>query len=134
MNEIKRASWRPGGDAAQVVTVEANGLSLVLLPNEDPGALFAQAEAVIAEKDERPALGLELDVMPWEVVEAEAEETPLGLMDGEPPLDELEFMAATLTTLRLGLVKPIVWLDAATLEEIEDEQIGADFCAQPYLY
>lgn len=135
MNEIKRASWRPGGDAAQVVTVEANGLSLVLLPNEDPGALFAQAEAVIAEKDERPALGLELDVMPWEVVEAEAEDSPPGLAVGEPEaLDELEFMAATLTTLRLGLVKPVAWMDAATLEELEDEPIGADFCAQPYLY
>ena len=118
---------------AGVVTVEANGLSLVLLPNEDPGALFAQAEAVITEKDARPGLGLEPDVMPWEVVEAENEETPLGLTAGEP-LDELEFMAATLTTLRLGLVKPIAWLDAATLEEIEDEQIGAAFCTRPYLY
>ncbi len=133
MNEINHVSWRPGGDASQVVMVEANGLSLVLLPGEDPGAVFAQAEAVIAEKDARPGLGLEPDVMPWEVVEAETEEIPLGLTDGEP-LGELDFMAATLTTLRLGLVKPVAWMDAATIEEIEDEQIGADFCARPYLY
>ncbi len=43
------------------VTVEANGLSLVLLPGEDPGALFAKAEAIIEEKDARPGLGLEPD-------------------------------------------------------------------------
>lgn len=118
-----------------VTTVEANGLSLVLLPGEDPTAVLAEAEAIIDEKDAKPGLGLELDVMPWEVAEAETEEIPLGLTDGEPePLDELEFLAAALTTLRLGLVKPVASMDATTLEEIEDEQIGADFCAQPYLY
>lgn len=140
ITNIGRVSGRrnptPAGNSSVVLaTVEANGFSLVLLPNEDPGALFAQAEAVIEEKDAKPGLGLEPDVMPWEVVEAETEESPLGLTDGEPePLGELEFMAATLTTLRLGLVKPIAWVDAAVLEEIEDEQIGADFCAHPYLY
>ena len=124
-----------GSGPVGVVTVEANGLSLVLLPGEDPGAVLADVEAVIDEKNARPGLGLEPDVMPWEVVEAEAEDSPLGLAVGEPEaLDELEFMAATLTTLRLGLVKPVAWMDAATLEELEDEPIGADFCAQPYLY
>ena len=61
MNESKRVSWRPGGDVSQMVTVEANGLSLVLLPDEDPGVIFAEAEAVIDEKDARPGLGLEPD-------------------------------------------------------------------------
>jgi len=45
----------------RLITIEANGLSLVLLPGEDPGALFAEAEAIIDEKDARPGLGLEPD-------------------------------------------------------------------------
>lgn len=45
----------------RLVTVEANGLSLDLLPGEDPAAVLAEAEAVINEKDARPGLGLEPD-------------------------------------------------------------------------
>ena len=121
----RRNPTQAANSSVGVVTVAANGLSLVLLPGEDPGAVLADAEAVIAEKDACPGLGLEPDVMPWEVAETGSE---------PEPLDELEFMAATLTTLRLGLVKPVAWLGAATLEEIEDEPIGADFCTRPYLY
>lgn len=66
VTNIGRVSGRrnptPAGNSlVAVVTVQANGLSLVLLPGEDPSALFAEAEAVIAEKDERPGLGLEPD-------------------------------------------------------------------------
>lgn len=134
ITNIGRCNGRRNSQPVAAVTVEVNGLSLDMLPGEDP-AVLAEAEAIIDEKDAKPGLGLELDVMPWEVAEAETEEIPLGLTDGEPePLDELEFLAAALTTLRLGLVKPVASMDATTLEEIEDEQIGADFCAQPYLY
>lgn len=42
-----------------VVAVEANGLSLLLLPGEDPATVLAEVEAVIDEKDAKPGLGLE---------------------------------------------------------------------------
>jgi len=45
----------------RLVTLEANGLSLDLLPGEDPDVIFAKAEAVIDEKNARPGLGLEPD-------------------------------------------------------------------------
>ena len=71
------------------------------------------------------------DVIPWEV--GETEEIPRGLTDGEPEqLDELEFMAVTLTTLRLGLAKPVAVMEAEALTEIEDERIGADYSERPY--
>ncbi len=46
---------------SRMITVEVNGFSLDLLPGEDPGAVLADAEAVIAEKDAKPGLGLEPD-------------------------------------------------------------------------
>ena len=66
ITNIGRVSGRrnptPAGNSSVVLaTVEANGFSLVLLPNEDPGALFAEAKAIIDEKDARPGLGLEPD-------------------------------------------------------------------------
>lgn len=66
ITNIGRVSGRrnptPAGSGPVVLaTVEANGLSLLLLAGEDPGVLFAQAEAVIDEKDARPGLGLEPD-------------------------------------------------------------------------
>ena len=97
----------------RLVTVEANGLSLDLLPGEDPAAIFAQAEAVIDEKDARPGLGLEPDA-------------------GWAPGSEPDLMGADLVALRSGLVRPYAYMDAATAEAIEDERIGADICEQPY--
>ena len=113
MNEINHVSWRPGGDASQVVMVEANGLSLVLLPGEDPAAVLAEAEAVIDEKDTRPGLGPEPDAA-W------------------TPVSEPDLMEADLVALRSGLVRPFAYMDAATAEAIEDEAIGLEFSTQPY--
>ena len=61
ITNIGRVSGRRNPQPVAVATVEANGLSLILLPGEDPGVLFAQAEAVIDEKDASPGLGLEPD-------------------------------------------------------------------------
>lgn len=64
----------------------------------------------------------------------------LGPVHDQPQPDptagmgELEFMAYTLSCLRSGEQQPaVVWSDA-TLAEIEDEPIGADFCRQPWMY
>lgn len=99
--------------ASHLVTLEANGLSLDLLPGEDPGAVFAQAEAVIAEKDARPGLGLEPDAA-W------------------TPVSEDDLMEADLVALRCGLVRPYAAISNEALEEIEDEAIGLEFSIQPY--
>lgn len=58
---IGRVSGRRNPQPVAVATVEVNGLSLLLLPGEDPAAIVAQIEAVIDEKDAHPGLGLEPD-------------------------------------------------------------------------
>ena len=98
--------------ASHLITVEANGLSLDLLPGEDPAVIIAQIEAVIAEKDARPGLGLEPDAA-W---------TP----------SESDLMEADLLALRCGLVRPYAALSNEALEAIEDEAIGLEFSTQPY--
>lgn len=97
---------------SRLITVEANGLSLDLLPGEDPTAIFAQAETIIAEKDARPGLGLEPDAA-W---------TP----------SESDLMDADLVALRCGLVRPYAAISNEALEAIEDEAIGLEFSIQPY--
>lgn len=114
ITNIGRVSERRNPQPVAVVTVEVNGLSLDMLPGEDASAIFAQAEAVIAEKDARPGLGLEPDAA-W---------TP-----SEPAL-----MEADLVAVRCGLVRPYAYMDAATAETVEDEAIGLEFSTQPYLY
>ena len=115
ITNIGRVSGRRNPQRVAVVTVEVNGLSLDMLPGEDPAVIIAQIEAVIAEKDAKPGLGMELDVMPWEV-------------------NEGDLMEADLLALRCGLVRPYAYVDAATLETIANEAIGLEFSTQPYLY
>ena len=113
ITNIGRCNGRRNSQPVAVVTVEVNGLSLDLLPGEDPAAIFAQAEAVIDEKDARPGLGLEPDA-------------------GWAPGSELDLMGADLVALRSGLVQSYAYMDAATAEAIEDEAIGLEFSTQPY--
>ena len=61
ITNIGRVSGRRNPQPVAVVTVEVNGLSLDILPGEDPAAIIAQIEAIIAEKDAKPGLGLEPD-------------------------------------------------------------------------
>lgn len=97
---------------SHLVTVEVNGLSLDLLPGEDASAIFARAEAVIGEKEERPGLGLEPDAA-W------------------TPVSEVDLMEIDLVALRCGPVRPYAAISKA-LEAIEDEAIGLEFSIQPY--
>ncbi len=99
----------------QLIEVEVNGLSLSLFPHEDVAAIIAEVEAYLAEKDACPGLGLEPDA-DW------------------VPVSEGDFMEVNLLALRSGLVRPHAYMDTATLEVVEDERIGADFCEQPYLW
>lgn len=109
-----------------LVWVVVNGFDLALFPWEDAAAAVAEAEAILQEKDAKPCLGLEVDVLPWEVA-TEADETTAWLASDEP--DELALMAAELDALRLGLVKPLAtaWAD-------DGERIGVEFCERPYLF
>jgi len=109
MSNIECVSWRP----VAAVTVEVNGLSLDMLPGEDPTIIITQIEAVIAEKDAKPGLGLEPDAA-W------------------TPVSEGDFMEVNLLALRSGLVRPYAYMDAGTLETIEDEVVGLEFSTQPY--
>lgn len=64
----------------ELVWVVVNGFDLALFPWEDPATVVAEAEAVLQEKEDRPGLGLDVDVLPWET-EAEEQATdddPLG--------------------------------------------------------
>lgn len=47
---------------------------------------------------------------------------------------EIEFFEQALVSLRTGQVKPLAYMTAETLEEIEDEQIGEIFSRQPFLW
>lgn len=47
---------------------------------------------------------------------------------------EIEFFEQALVSLRAGQVKPLAYMSAETLEEIEDEQIGEIFSRQPFLW
>ena len=48
--------------------------------------------------------------------------------------NELDAMAADLMALRAGVVEPVVTIDEATLNTVEDEHIGEAFSTQPFLY
>lgn len=61
ITNIGRCNGRRNSQPVAAVTVEVNGLSLDMLPGEDPAVIIAQIEAIIAEKDARPGLGLEPD-------------------------------------------------------------------------
>lgn len=54
VTNIGRVSGRRNPQPVAVVTVEVNGLSLDMLPGEDPAAIIAQIEAIIAENDAKP--------------------------------------------------------------------------------
>lgn len=49
-------------------------------------------------------------------------------------MPEIEFFEQALVSLRSGQVKPLAYMSAETLEEIDDEQIGEMFSRQPFLY
>lgn len=115
ITNIGRVSGRCNSQPVVVVTVEVNGLSLDLLPGEDASAIFAQAEAVIAEKDAKPGLGLEPDAA-W------------------TPVSEADLMEADLVAVRCGLVRPYAAISNEALEEIEDEAIGQAFSIEPYYW
>jgi len=115
-----------------LVWVVVNGFDLALFPWEDADAAVAEAEAVLQEKEDRPGLGLEVDVLPWEVA-TEAGETAVWLGSDDGP-SELDLMEADLLALRAGLVKPIVRLSKAQMDEIEQERPGAEMCERPYLF
>lgn len=108
-------TWRAACEDLLDWEVEANGLSLMLLPGEDPAAVLAEAEAVTAEKDACPGLGLAPDAA-W------------------TPVSEVDSMDADLVALRCGLVRPYAAISNEALEEIEDEAIGLEFSERPYLY
>ena len=117
ITNIGRVSGRrnptPAGNSSVVLaTVEANGFSLVLLPNEDPGALFDNGFCLSEEKDAKPGLGLEPDAA-W------------------TPVSEVDLMEIDLVALRCGPVRPYAAISKA-LEAIEDEAIGLEFSIQPY--
>lgn len=99
---------------SRMITVEVNGFSLDLLPGEDASTVFAEAEAIIEEKDASPGLELEPDAawMP----------------------SESDFMEADLVALRCGPVRPYAAISNEALEEIEDEAIGQAFSIEPYYW
>lgn len=121
----------PSANGGDLIWVTIGNLELALFPWEDVASVVAEAEAILSEKDAKPDYGLEVDVLPWEVA-TEADETSAWLASDEP--DELALMAADLDALRLGLVKPLAYLDTETLEAIEDEPVGVEFCTRPYLF
>jgi len=100
----------PFGKRAELVNVKRDGFDLDLLPWEDAQDVIDQAEAILDEMDYKPGLGI------------------------DDPFDEIEFMGAELTSLRLGLAAPVQRLISAQMDEIERERVGADFCQRPYLW
>ena len=92
------------------VTTDQGDYDLLVLPWESAYALASSADDVFAEQDAKPGIGF------------------------DEPASEEEFMAATLTTVRLGLTPPIVRLSAAQMEEIENERIGAHFSMNGFAY
>lgn len=99
----------------RLIEVEVNGLSLCLFPHEDVAAIIAEVEAYLAEKEERPGLGLAPDAA-W------------------TPVSEVDSMDADLVALRCGLVRPYAAISNEALEEIEDEAIGQAFSIEPYYW
>lgn len=93
-----------------LINVQQDGFDLDLLPWENPQDVIDQANAVLDEMDYKPGLGI------------------------DDEFDELEFMGATLDTLRLGLVEPVVRLTSAQMDEIEDERPGEHFSREPFAY
>lgn len=74
----------------------------------------------------------EITNVPWEVA-TDAGETAVWLGGDDQP-SEWELMEADLLALRAGLVKPIVRLSKAQMDEIEQERPGAELCERPYLF
>src|SRR5689334_11179208 len=67
------------------------------------------------------------------IAETATEQTLPESVDGAPDaVSELDLMAADLTMLRLGLVKPVMQMDPDELTEIEEERIGTNYCERPY--
>lgn len=103
------------GETPDLIDVSINGFDLALFPWEDASDVVAEAEAILDEMDCKPGLGID---------------DGYAFDEG----DELAFMGATLDTLRLGLVEPIVRLSAAQMDEIEDERPGEHFSREPFAY
>lgn len=89
---------------------------------EDDGDICFKPVAKVVRKPHFIALGTALANQPVIV-------NPVDIDTSEAAM-----MAADLMALRAGVVEPVVTIDEATLDAIDDEVIGEQFSTAPYLF
>lgn len=113
---IERVQTVPHADGWQVAVVRMDGEQV--LPAVY--AVMYDAERAAAGIAVQYDLSLMLDDDPFG-------DTAHGLLEGA-------YMDRTLAELDAGEREPLVRMTADDWREVEDEEIGADFCSRPFLY